>query len=95
MAEKNVNATEEAKTSSKPVAEKKAKAKKPNFFKKLGKFFKDTAGEMKKVVWTPKAEVFKNAKLVIATVVAVAVIIAVIDFCSWWLIDALAGIVSF
>ena len=95
MAEKNVNATEEAKTSSKPVAEKKAKAKSPNIFKKLGKFFKDTAGEMKKVVWTPKAEVFKNAKLVIATVVAVAVIIAVIDFCSWWLIDALAGIVSF
>ena len=95
MAEKNVNATEEAKVSSKPVAEKKAKAKKPNIFKKLGKFFKDTAGEMKKVVWTPKAEVFKNAKLVIATVVAVAVIIAVIDFCSWWLIDALAGTVSF
>ena len=82
MAENKVNATEEAKFSSKPVAEKKAKAKKPNFFKKLGKFFKDTAGEMKKVVWTPKAEVFKNAKLVLATVVAVAVIITVIDFGS-------------
>ena len=94
MAENKVNATEEAKVSSKPVAEKKAKAKKPNFFKKLGKFFKDTAGEMKKVVWTPKAEVFKNAKLVLATVVAVAVIIAVIDFGSSWLINALAGIVS-
>ena len=85
-----------------PAEEKKPvekKADKPNAlavgFKKLGKFFKDTAGEMKKVVWTPKAEVFKNAKLVIATVVAVAVIIAVIDCCSWWLIDALAGIVSF
>ena len=94
MAENNVNATEEAKVVSKPVAEKKAKAKKPNIFKKLGKFLKDTMGEMKKVVWTPKAEVFKNAKLVIATVVAVAIIIAVIDFGSSWLINALAGIVS-
>ena len=94
MAEKNVNATEEANVSAKPAAAKKAKAKKPNFFKKAAKFFKDTAGEMKKVVWTPKAEVFKNAKLVIATVVVVAVIIAVIDFGSSWLINALAGVVS-
>ena len=94
MAEKKITATEEAKTSSKPVAEKKAKAKKPNIFKKLGKFFKDTAGEMKKVVWTPKAEVSKNTKLVLATVVVVAVIIAVLDLGSSWLINSLAGLVG-
>ena len=70
-----------------------------NFFvkiwKKLVKLCKDTKGELKKVSWTSKTEVFKSFKLVIATVVVVAVIIAVIDFCSWRLIDALAGIVSF
>ena len=94
MAEKNVNtAAEEVKESSKP-AEKKAKAKKPNLFKRLGKFFKDTAGEMKKVVWTPKAEVFKNTKLVIATVVVVAVIIAVLDFGSSWIINSIAGLIG-
>ena len=95
MAEKNVNvAAEETKESQKPAAEKKAKAKKPNIFKRLGKFLKDTAGEMKKVVWTPKAEVSKNAKIVIATVVIVAAIIAVLDFGSSWIINSIAGLIG-
>ena len=94
MAEKNVNVVAEETKSAKPATEKKAKAKKPNIFKKLGKFFKDTAGEMKKVVWTPKAEVSKNTKLVLATVVVVAVIIAVLDLGSSWLINSLAGLVG-
>ena len=94
MAEKNVNVAAEETKSAKPATEKKAKAKKPNIFKKLGKFFKDTAGEMKKVVWTPKAEVSKNTKLVLATVVVVAVIIAVLDLGSSWLINSLAGLIG-
>ena len=94
MAEKNVNVAAEETKSSKPAATKKAKAKKPNIFKKFGKFCKDTAGEMKKVVWTPKAEVSKNTKLVLATVVVVAVIIAVLDLGSSWLINSLAGLVG-
>ena len=94
MAEKNVNVAAEETKSAKPATEKKAKAKKPNIFKKLGKFFKDTAGEMKKVVWTPKAEVSKNTKLVLATVVVVAVIIALLDLGSSWLINSLAGLIG-
>ena len=94
MAEKNVNVAAEETKSAKPATEKKAKAKKPNIFKKLGKFFKDTAGEMKKVVWTPKAEVSKNTKLVLATVVVVAAIIAVLDLGSSWLINSLAGLIG-
>ena len=76
----------------------KDQAKKPNFFvriwRKLGKLCKDVVGEMKKVVWTPKAEVSKNTKLVLATVVVVAVIIAVLDLGSSWLINSLAGLVG-
>ena len=94
MAEKNVNVAAEETKSAKPATEKKAKAKKPNIFKKLGKFFKDTAGEMKKVVWTPKAEVSKNTKLVLATVVVVAAIIAILDLGSSWLINSLAGLIG-
>ena len=90
MAEKNVNAVEEVKETSKPAAAKKAKAKKPNFFKKVGKFFKDTAGEMKKVVWTPKAELKKNTKLVILTVVAVGIAIALVDLGSSFIINSIA-----
>ena len=94
MAEKNVNAAvEETKESSK-AAEKKQKVKKPNIFKRLGKFFKDTAGEMKKVAWTPKAEVSKNTKIVLATVVLVAVVIAILDFGSSWIINSIAGLIG-
>ena len=80
-------------------------AKSPNFFTKVGRWFvkvwnklvklcKDTAGELKKVVWTPRAEVIKSFKLVIAVVVAVAVIIAVIDLGSSWIINSVAGLIG-
>ena len=72
--------------------------KKPNLFvrawKKIVKFLKDTIGELKKVVWTPKAEVNKNFKLVIATVVAVSLTIAVIDLASSWIINSIADLIG-
>ena len=72
--------------------------KKPNIFvrawKKLVKFLKDTHGELKKVAWTPKAEVFKNFKLVIIAVVAISVIIAIIDLASSWIINSVAGLIG-
>lgn len=58
--------------------------KKENIFvrlwKKICKFAKDTVGELKKVSWTPKSELAKSTKLVVVTVVAVCIGIAVIDF---------------
>ena len=85
-----------------PKAEKKVKAKnadaKPNFFvrawNKVSKLAKDTWGELKKVVWTPKTEVIKSWKLVIATVVLVAVVIAVIDLTSSFIINSIAGLIG-
>ena len=83
-------------------AEKKAKSKsqekKPNFFvrtgKKFVKFCKDTVGELKKVVWTSKSDVWKSFKLVIATVVALSALIAVIDLVSNAIIVAIAGLIG-
>ena len=75
-------------------AEPKAKEKKPSIFKKLGKFFKDTAGELKKVAWTSRSEVWKSFKLVIATVVAISAIILVIDLASSWVINSIAGLIG-
>ena len=72
--------------------------KKPNFFvrtwTKFCKFCKDTVGELKKVVWTSKTEVWKSFQLVIATVVSVSVAIAVIDFVSSLVINAIAGLIG-
>ena len=82
-------------------AEKKSKksdAKKENFFVKIWKKFvklcKDTVGELKKVVWTPKSEVVKTFKLVIATVVGVSLVIAIIDFGSSWIINTIANLIG-
>ena len=79
--------------------EKKVKEngeKKPNFFvrvcKKIGKFFKDVVGEMKKVTWTSKDELSKSTKIVLVTVVAVAIVIAVIDTLCSMGINAIAGL---
>ena len=72
--------------------------KKPNIFvrawKRLVKFCRDTVGELKKVVWTPKHEVIKSSKLVIVSVIAVCLSIAVIDLCSSWIINAIAGLIG-
>ena len=88
------------------VAEdKKAKAKsdkksgkKPNFFvrvgKKIAKLFKDVVGEMKKVVWTPKGELKKSSKIVLATVVAVGIAIAIVDTSFSWIINSIASLIG-
>ena len=77
---------------------KKPAQKKRNFivrmFSKLFKFFKDTKGEMKKVTWMSRGEVFKSFKLVIAIVVAVGLAIAVVDVSSSFIINKLAGLIG-
>ena len=72
------------------------KEKKPNFFvstwRKIGKFTADVKGEMMKVVWTSKDDLRKSSKLVLATVVVVAVSIAVVDTLFSFLINSVAGL---
>ena len=72
--------------------------KKPNFFvriwKKLCKLCKDVVGEMKKVVWTPKDELKKSSRIVLATVVAVGVAIAIVDTSFSWIINSIAGLIG-
>ena len=90
----NKNITSQAEENNKP----EKKEQKPNVratgWKKLVKFCKDTVGELKKVVWTSKTEVWKSFQLVIATVVSVSVAIAVIDFVSSLVINAIAGLIG-
>ena len=72
--------------------------KKPNVFVRIGKWFvkltKDVIGEMKKVVWTPKDELKKSTKLVLAAVVAVGLSIAVVDTFFSWIINSIAGLIG-
>ncbi len=72
--------------------------KKENFFvrvwKKLCKFTRDTIGELKKVVWLPKDELVKSSKLVIVTVIAVSVAIAVVDLGISYAINSIADLIG-
>ena len=61
---------------------------------KIKKFTKDTVSELKKVSWTSKTELFKSTKLVVATVLAVCVVIALIDLGASWVINSLAGLIG-
>jgi len=100
MSEEKKNlSVEETEASDSAAAKKTAKTeKKPNVFsriwKKLCKLCKDVVGEMKKVVWTPKDELKKSTKLVLATVVAIGLAIAIVDTSFSWLINSFAGLIG-
>ena len=84
---KNINNAESGETAPKK-AEKTTKSQenKPNVFVRAGKwiakFLKDTKGEMNKVVWTSKSDVWKSLQLVVVAVVAISVAIAIVDYLS-------------
>ena len=61
---------------------------------KIRKFFKDTVSELKKVSWTSKTELFKSTKLVVITVLAVCIVIALIDLGASWVVNSLAGLIG-
>ena len=101
--EKNNFSVEEAANASAEKKTKKNKAdskkdKKPNFFvrvwKKLCKLCKDVHGEMKKVVWTPADELKKSSKLVLITVIAIGLGIAVVDTLFSLIINSIAGLIG-
>lgn len=102
MAEINNNAEEKDVTSLPETAPadkaKKVKKveKKPNFLVRagrgIGKFFRDTASELRKVVWMPKNDVKKNTILVVVSVVVFATVIGIIDFAGAKLVGLLAGL---
>ena len=100
MSEEKKNLSVEENEASETAATKKAAKveKKPNIFvrlwKKLCKLCKDVVGEMKKVVWTPKDELKKSTKLVLVTVVAIGLAIAIVDTSFSWLINSFAGLIG-
>ncbi len=57
--------------------------KKPNafvaFFKRLGKFFRDCKGEVKKIVWPTPQQCFKNMGVVIVTILVLGVCVFALD----------------
>lgn len=48
--------------------------------KKIIQFFKDSYGELKKVVWPSKDSVIASTKVVLVSTVVVALFLGVVDF---------------
>ena len=85
------------KAADKPAkAEKKKDAKpadkKPGVFARIGKWFKDMKGELKKVQWPTRKQTVNNTLIVIACVVIVGIFIAIFDFIATNAIDLLISV---
>lgn len=48
--------------------------------KKLFKYFKDCANEMKRVAWPNKATIISSTKIVLVTTIIFAVLLGLVDF---------------
>ena len=65
---------------------------KPSFRERVKKFFREYKSELKKVVWSSKADVLKNTKIVIIGIVAIAVVVGLVDIGLAKLIDLIGQI---
>ena len=62
-----------------------------NFFKWIGKYFKDTKSELKKVVWPSKHDVKNNTITVVVVVLIAAVVLIALDLIFGGAIHLLIG----
>lgn len=56
------------------------KAKKPGFFARIGKWFRELKSECRKIVWPTRQQTANNTLVVIACVVIIGIFIWIIDF---------------
>lgn len=83
----------------KEVAAKKAdkpqkKAKKPNIFARIGKWFHELKVEAKKVVWPTWKTVTKNTLVVLVVLVILCAVVTVLDLVFGGLRDLLAQLLA-
>jgi preprotein translocase subunit SecE len=64
-------------------------AKKPGFFGRLSRSFRDMKGEVKKVVWPSRKQIINHTLVVIAFVAIAAIVIGGVDILLTTLVDLL------
>ncbi|WP_343252289.1 preprotein translocase subunit SecE [Ligaoa zhengdingensis] len=65
------------------------KKSKPGFFQKIAKSFRDTKGEVKKIVWPTKSSIINNTIVVIVCCVIIGIFIWGLDALLSWLVQVL------
>lgn len=76
MAKENNNVE---KKSDKVVKVKKSDKKKPNMFKRIWNYFKESKSELKKVVWPSPKQLVNNTLIVLGVMVVSAIFVGIID----------------
>ena len=76
-----------------PKKDKKSE-KKPGFFTRIGKWFKEMKSELKKVQCPTKKQTINNTAIVIACVLIVGLFIWVFDFVATSVIDLLISLLG-
>lgn len=54
--------------------------KKPNIFKRIGKYFHDCNSERKKLVWPTIKTTFKNFGVVLSSVITISIFVGLLDW---------------
>ena len=67
--------------------------KKENFFKRIGRWFREMRSELKKVVWPSKSQMVNNTLVVLACVIVVGIFIWVFDFAASQLVTGILNLV--
>ena len=71
---------------------KSAKKKGPGLGTRMAKYFRDTKGEFKKIVWPTFPTVLRNTGVVLALCVVLGVIICLVDFGLGALVDLMLSL---
>ncbi len=85
MADENIKNQETEKAS------KSASKKGPGLGKRVGKFFRDTKGEFKKVIWPTFPAVVRNTGVTLAVCILLGLIICAVDIGLSALIDLMVS----
>ena len=62
------------------VAQKEEKQKKPNIFQKIGRFWRETIGELRKVTWPTTKEAWELTKVVLLVTVVMSLLLGIMDY---------------
>ncbi|MCQ2423721.1 MAG: preprotein translocase subunit SecE [Clostridia bacterium] len=75
-------------------AKDKKKSNKPSLWSRIKTFFRSYKAEMKKIVWSRPKQVFANTLLVLVCMIAVAAVIALLDFLFQHALSGLTSLIA-
>jgi len=69
-----------------------ANSEKPNFFQRIKRWFKETAGELRKVSWPTREEALSLTRIVLIVTIIMSAILGILDFIFARLVGLLVNI---